>query len=131
MKYCIDMKNIPFEFVLDYLYPLNPEVKQFFGCFGIYIGKKIVFILRNRKDHADDNGVWLATDKEQHKSLKKEFSSLRSIALLGGPETEWQLIPASSDDFESAVIKACELVLKGDKRIGRIPKPRAKKKQKI
>lgn len=115
-------KPIPFEFILDYLFPFVPEIKPMFGSFAFYNGKKIVLIVRDKKDDPEMNGVWVATSKEHHESLRKELPSLSSIPLLGKGETNWQLIPAGADDFEAAVIHVCELVKKGDKRIGTIPK---------
>jgi hypothetical protein len=122
-------KNIPFPFIIDYLLPLEPRMKPFFGCYGLYIGEQIIFILREKDTHTDCNGIWIATSYEHHKSLKKEFPSLTSVSVLneGSGETAWQMVPADSDDFEASAIKACELVLKGDKRIGKIPKPKKKK----
>lgn len=125
-------KNIPFFFVLDKLMSLEPYVKPFFGCYGVYIGNKIVFILRDKRSHPEVNGVWIATDHQHHKSLKKELPLLCSVSVLndGKGETGWQMLQAEEDDFEPLVIKACELVLHGDNRIGRIPKPKKKKARK-
>ena len=101
-----------------------------FGCYAVYVGEKIMLVLRDRKDNTEANGVWLATSGEHHASLKKDFLSMCSIYILsdGKAETEWQMLPLSSDDFESYVNKACEFILKGDERIGRIPKARKRKK---
>ena len=117
-------KKIPFDFVLDYLFSLNFTVKQMFGMFAIYVDKKIMLILRKRSDHPETNGVWVATSSEHHKSLKKEIPSLRSISIYskGLRETEWQVIPEDAEAFESHVMKVCELIKNGDRRIGRIPK---------
>ena len=123
-------KSIPFEFVLDYLHTINPKVRPMFGCFAVYSGNKIVLVLRDRKEHPSDNGVWLATTKEHHATLKKEFPSMRSIKLLGKRVTGWQVIPSTADDFEPSVIHACECILKGDPRIGKIPGKRSKTKSK-
>ena len=49
------MKKIPFEFVLDHLLPLEPVVKPMFGSHAVYTGGQIVIILRNKKDHLEDN----------------------------------------------------------------------------
>jgi hypothetical protein len=121
--------KIPFEFVLEELDRVHPRVRPMFGCYAIYIGEKMVMILRNRNDFVDDNGVWLASPLEHHGSLKQEFPCLRSVKLLGSTETVWQNIPADADDFEELVLKACILVLKGDVRIGKIPKPKRKNKR--
>ncbi len=118
---------LPFKFVLDYLYPKEPAIKPMFGCYALYLDRKIVLVLRKRKIHPEANGVWLATSREHHDSLKRMFPSMRSIGMLGEPPTNWQVLPESSSDFESSVIKACELIVKGDPRIGRIPKSRAQR----
>ena len=123
------MKKLPFEFVLEALARANPRIKPMFGCQAIYLGEKIVLILRKRNEYEEDNGVWVATGPEHHASLRKDFPSLRSIRLLGaGATTSWQNLPCEADDFEESVTKACEFILKGDVRIGKIPKRRSKKK---
>jgi hypothetical protein len=96
-----------------------------FGCVAVYVEERIVLILRDKPAAAADNGVWLATTAEHHDSLRREFPHLRSIGVLGKEVTGWQLLPADADDFEEAALRACELVLQGDPRIGKVPKPRA------
>ncbi|HKR03812.1 MAG TPA: hypothetical protein VJY62_04185 [Bacteroidia bacterium] len=125
-------KKIPFDFVLDYLFQVNPVVKSMFGSYAIYLGNKIMLVLRDKKDHQEANGVWMATSREYHESLKKDFPSMCSVYVLseGKSETNWQMIPASADDFESSVIKCCEFILQNDPRIGRIPKPKKKRSHK-
>jgi hypothetical protein len=110
--------------------PLEPRINPMFGCHAIYVGEKIVFIVRDKKDHSDCNGVWIATSHEHHKSLKKEFPNMHSVWVLsnGKGETGWQMLHAEADDFESAVVHACELVLHNDPRIGKIPKAKKKKR---
>lgn len=122
--------KIPFEFVLEELDPIHPRVKPMFGCYAIYAGDKLVLILRQRNDFTDDNGVWLAALHEHHASLKKEFPCMRSVRLLGSSETAWQNISADEDAFEELVLKACHLILKGDVRIGKIPKQKKNTKKK-
>lgn len=119
----------PFDFVLDALTPLDPRINPMFGAFGVYVGEKIVLALRKKEDHEDANGVWIATGKEHHQSLKKELPSMQSIYILSGGtrETGWQMIPADSETFEEEAMKVCELILKGDKRIGKIPGKKKKK----
>ena len=114
-------KNIPFEFALDYLEPLHPVLKPMFGYWSVYIGGKIVLILREHETHRESNGVWISTTPRHHESMKQEIPSMCSISLLtnGKAETNWQMIPADANDFESSVRKVCEMILKGDKRIGK------------
>jgi len=120
-------QKIPFDFVLEELDRVHPRVRPMFGCYAVYVGEKMMLILRQRKDHTDDNGVWLAALHAYHPSLKKEFPCMRSIRMFGTVETVWQNIPFEVDDFEALVLKACSLILKGDMRIGKIPKPKKKK----
>lgn len=118
-------KKIAFDFVIEYLYAADPVVKPMFGLHSIYIGNKIVCSLRDKGDA--DSGVWISTTKEHHSSLKKEFPNMKSIEIFGPGISGWQVLPASADDFESSVLHLCDLILKGDPRIGTIPKPKKKK----
>ncbi len=123
-------KRTPYEFVMDALAGVAPRTRPMFGCTAVYVREKIVLILRAKGGaRADaDDGVWLATSKEHHESLRREFPSMRSVRLLGnGGTTNWQILPAEAPDFESAALRACELVLAGDPRIGRVPKSRRKR----
>jgi len=113
-------KRIPHEFVLEALAPGRPTTRPMFGCLAVYIGAKIAMVLRDKPGGAD-NGVWLATTKEHHESLRREFPNLRSIGVLGKGETGWQVLPAEAPDFEEAALRACELILAGDPRIGKVP----------
>lgn len=127
-------KKIPFDFVLTELESLEPTTNPMFGCTAVYVEEKIVLVLRDRPSHPEDNGVWLATTREHHASLRKELPSLRSIGVLaGGAETGWQILPAEEESFEEEVLHACALVLRSDPRIGKIPKakkPRSPMKKK-
>jgi hypothetical protein len=92
-----------------------------FGCLAVYVQDKIVLILRDKATNPVDNGVWLATTEEHHESLRREFPHMRSIQVLGKAVTGWQVLPADAPDFEAAALRACELVLAGDPRIGKVP----------
>jgi len=123
-------KPIPHAFVLDAIFTLAPYTRPMFGCLAIYVKDKIVLILRDKPTNAADNGVWLSTTEEHHQSLRREFPNMRSLQLLGKPITGWQVLPADVPDFESAALRACELVLAGDPRIGKVPGARASKSSK-
>jgi len=114
-------KAIPHEFVLDAIVELSPRTNPMFGCLAVYVGDKIVLILRDKQDGPADNGVWLATTEEHHASLRREFPNMRSIQVLGKKVTGWQVLPADAPDFEEASLRACELVIDGDPRIGKVP----------
>src|SRR5579872_3099329 len=119
-------KAPPFEFVLDALFAVSPRTHPMFGCLAVYVGQKIVLILRDKQGAQPDNGVWLATTREHHESLRRDFPNMRSIEVLGKDVTGWQVLPADAPDFEEAALRACELVLARDSRIGKVP---AKKKR--
>ena len=100
---------------------LQPRTNPMFGCLAVYVGEKIVLILRDKPDDPADNGVWLATTHQHHASLRREFPNMRSIGVLGKKVTGWQLLPSSASDFEEASLRACELIAAGDVRIGKVP----------
>jgi hypothetical protein len=116
--------------VLDALAELEPRTNPMFGCLAVYVGEKIVLVLRDKAPADADNGVWLATTPEHHASLKHDFPSMRSIKVFGTPVTGWQVLPASAPDFEEAALHACELVIARDPRIGKVPKPKSARKPK-
>ncbi len=124
-------KPVPHQFVLDALAEFEPLTRTMFGCLAIYLSDKIVLVLRDRPTHPEDNGVLLATSRDHHESLRREFPTMRSIGFLGYDETNWQVLPASAPDFEQAVLHACELVIAGDPRIGKVPNSRRAKSAKI
>ncbi len=119
-------QRVPYEFVLDALASLSPRTNPMFGCLAVYAGDKIMLVLRDKCEKTADNGVWLATTQEHHDSLRREFPNMRSIGVLGKKVTGWQLIPADAPDFEEAALHACELILAGDPRIGKVPGARRK-----
>jgi len=120
-------KSPPHPFILEALDPLHPEVRPMFSGYAVYIGDKIVFMLRDSLKSPEDNGLWLVLSDaiDPHSpALRKEFPSLRPIALLGGAIGHWLLIPSDHPNFESDSLHACDLILAHDPRIGRIPKSR-------
>jgi hypothetical protein len=116
-------KAVPHEFVLDALATLSPETRPMFGCLAVYVEDKIVLILRDKGESAG-NGVWLATTEEHHESLRREFPNMRSIRVLGKKVTGWQVLPVDAPDFEAAALRACELIVARDARIGKVPASR-------
>src|SRR5208282_49872 len=114
-------KSVPHEFVLDAIASLSPVTRPMFGCLAIYVEDKIVLILRDKRDKTADNGVWLATAEEHHESLRREFPNMLSIQVLGKKVTGWQVLPGDAPDFEDAALRACELIVARDPRIGKVP----------
>ncbi len=122
-----EKKKIPFEFVLDLLGRLNVTTKAMFGAYAIYHRDKILLILRDKGGSTHDNGIWVATVAEHHASLRQDFPPLRSITVFGDKESAWQNLPSENDNFETLATTLCELICRGDERIGKIPNSKKKK----
>jgi hypothetical protein len=117
----------PYTFVLEALAPLNPEVRRMFSGFAVYIGDRIVCMLRDHLRSPQDNGLWLVlseTTRPADLQLRREFPSLRPIELLGSKIGHWLLLPSDGPDFEKEALHACDLLLRHDPRFGRVPKSR-------
>jgi len=115
---------MPFDFLLDYL-PASVVIKPAIGMYYIYWEKKIVLIFRKLNKNSHHNGVWIATTREHHASLKADIPAITDFVFNEGEvfDTAWLLLSDEHDDFETAAIHLCELVSRRDKRIG---KPTAK-----
>jgi hypothetical protein len=112
---------VPHAFVLEAISSLSPKTRPMFGCLAVYVEAKMVLILRDKRTEPADNGVWLATTEEHHKSLRREFPNMRSIRVLGKNVTGWQVLPADAPGFEETALRACELIVARDPRIGKVP----------
>jgi hypothetical protein len=124
----------PHAFVVEALMPLEPEVRRMFSGFAVYLGDRIVCMLRDHPKSPRDNGVWLVlsestdpTDPELH----RDFPSIRKIELLGNKIGYWLLIPSDSASFEIEALHACDLLQRHDPRFGRIPKSRRESTQRF
>src|SRR5262249_40547573 len=117
-------KKIPFDFALEELDALSPEVKPMFGGFIVYIGEKMTLFLYDGEKLQGFKGVSLATSPEHYRSLAQEFSATRDVEPQKIGEHPWLHIQAGAADFEEQVLKACEMILNGDLRIGREPDPK-------
>jgi hypothetical protein len=120
-------QKAPHAFVVDALMPLNPDVRRMFSGFAVYLGDRIVCMLRDHLKSPKDNGVWLVLSESTSPGdpgLRREFPSLRKIELLGNKIGHWLLIPSDGANFEGETLHACDLLLHHDTRLGRIPKSR-------
>ena len=120
-------RSAPYPFIIEALASLKPEVRPMFSGFAVYVGEKIVLMLRDSPKQPEDNGVWIVFSETANLAdagIHLDFPSLRLINLLGGKIGHWRLIPADSATFESEALHVCELLLKHDGRFGRIPQSR-------
>jgi hypothetical protein len=122
------MTKIPFDWILENLFALEPQVKPMFGAHGVYARGKIILILREKNTNTDLNGVWIATDKIYHKELMKEIPALIHFSMAGEEPGHWLMLSSADDDFENNINTICEMLLRGDERLGRVTKTSVKKK---
>lgn len=110
---------MPYEFLLDYL-PPAVVIKPAIGMYYIYFEGKIVFIFRKVAKNPQHNGIWIATRREDHASLRTEIVALCDFDF--GDEVfepNWLQLKDGQEDFEEAAIALCELVTRRDQRIGK------------
>jgi hypothetical protein len=115
-------RQTPFQFVLDELLPLRPVTRQMFGFTYVYLDEKLLLSLRESVKQPRYNGVWLYTQAEHIESLRREFPQLprRCFWKSGKSGSGWVILASELEDFEEYTFKACELILRGDQRIGRV-----------
>lgn len=117
-------KPLPFPFVLDELERVAPETRPMFGCTAVYVGDRIVLILRDRGD--DDDGVWVAFAPEHRAAVRAELPNLQPIGVFAGKVAGWLKLSATDPAFEESVLHACELIRARDPRFGKVPGAKTK-----
>jgi hypothetical protein len=110
----------PFPFVLDELAPLSPVVKRAFGFTYVYIGEKLVCGLRQSVKQPGSNGLWLFTTIDKVESLSQEFPDLPRRCIWRSKKDAWFILASRLANFEELALKACELILARDSRIGKL-----------
>ena len=111
---------VPFPFVIEELLPIRPTVKQIFGFTHVYLDERLLCSLRNSAKQPATNGMWLYTTLGDLESLAKEFPHLPRRCRWRSKGNAWVVLPSKLPDFEEYAFKACELILQGDRRIGRV-----------
>jgi hypothetical protein len=112
----------PFPFVLDELSPIRPTIKRMFGFTSVYLEEKLLCSLRDSVKQPNSNGMWLYTTREHVDSLSREFPQLpkRQLWRSRSGSNAWIILASRLENFEEYAFKACELMLRGDRRIGRV-----------
>ena len=113
-------KQVPFPFVLEELVSLRPTIKLVFGFTYVYLDEKLLVALRDSVKQSGSNGIWVFTTTEHLDSLGKEFPQLPRRQLWRSGKNAWVILASRLEDFEEYAFKVCELILKGDRRIGRV-----------
>lgn len=114
------MTDHPLAFLLDELAPLRPTIKNAFGFTHVYVDELLLCSLRFSQKQPSTNGVWLYTTTADGESLAQEFPSLPKRQLWRSGKKAWVVLSVRHPDFEEYVFKACELMVAGDRRIGRL-----------
>lgn len=114
--------GIPFPFMIDELEPIRPTLKRMFGFTYVYLDEMLLCALRNSVKQPGSNGVWLFTTTEHIESLGREFPELsrRYHWRARSGNNAWIVLASRLEQFEEYAFKACELMLNGDRRIGRV-----------
>ncbi len=111
--------ELPYDFVLRELYPFRPKIRKMLGCYALIKEKQILMLLRDRESQPEFNGVFVATTPEYYAALQHEIHISKMEFDLDGDENSWIFISEDLDEFEQKVKKACEMIKKGDERIGK------------
>ena len=122
-------KPIPFPFILDELESLRPTVKSVFGFTHVYLEDRLLFSLRDAETRSGSNGMWLYTTNAEAESLAAEFPDLPRRQIWRSGNKAWLVLASRLGSFEENAFKACELILRGDRRIGRVSRSVAVRKQ--
>ena len=113
-------QRIPFPFVLEELVSIRPRIKRMFGFTHVYLDQKLLFSLRDSVKQPGSNGMWVYTTAEHVDSLAREFPQLPRRQLWRSGKNAWVILASRLEDFEELALRACELILCGDQRIGRV-----------
>ena len=120
MKPGVAATRHPFRFVLEELHSVRPTLRQMFGFTYVYLGERLLLSLRDSAKQRRFNGVWLYTNAEHLASLRAEFPSLPKRCFWKSGKNGWVILPSELEDFEETAFRACELILRGDQRVGRV-----------
>lgn len=111
--------QVPYDFVLQALYPLRPRVVKMLGGYGLYREKTLLLFLRNGENQPEFNGVFIATHPPYFASLQKDIHESKMEFDLDGSTDSWIFVSEDLNDFEAKVNTACALIKAGDVRIGK------------
>jgi hypothetical protein len=120
MKVASQRRPLPFPFIIDELESSRPTVRGVFGFTHVYLEDRLLFSLRDADTRTGSNGMWLYTTTEHADSLAQEFPDLPRRQIWRSGKKAWVILASRLGDFEENALRACELILSGDRRIGRV-----------
>jgi len=118
-------RKIAYDFVLDALHDLGPTTRAMFGSTAVYLGERVVFILRKKGD--SDDGVWVAFDEDRVRDAIAALPNLTPIQRLPNVRS-WRKLAENHPDFEDDVLEACRIAADPGGPLGKIPVRQKKKK---
>jgi hypothetical protein len=117
-------KSVPFAFVLEQLERVEPTTRAMFGSTAVYLGERIVFVLREKGDV--DDGVWIAYETTRESEALAALPRLVAIERLPNVRC-WRKLAKASPHFEEDVLAACRLAAEEGSPIGKLPARMMKK----
>lgn len=90
------------------------------GSYILELDKKILFLLRDKENQPEYNGVFVATQPQYYDALLQEIHASQMEVDIDGVVHSWLFISEDLEDFEQKIKIACELIKAGDLRIGKI-----------
>ena len=117
--------------MIDELTSIRPTIRHAFGFTYVYLDDRLLCGLRNSSKQPRSNGIWLFTTVEHSESLLQEFPQLSRRYLWRSGKNAWIILPSRLGEFEEYAFKACELILNGDRRIGRLSRGRADRQSRL
>ena len=99
---------------------MRPVIKQMFGFTHVYLDERLLCSLRDSAKQSATNGMWLYTGVEHLESLGGEFPQLPRRCLWRSGRNGWVILASRLEGFEEYAYRACELILRGDRRIGKV-----------
>src|SRR5262249_55208421 len=98
--------QLPYQFVLDELESLRPRVKRAFGLIYVYLGDRMLLLMRASDKLPSTNGIWLYTELQHLESLRREFPSVPRHHFWKSGRNAWVILSANKGDFEEQAFKA-------------------------
>ena len=109
---------------MEELTPLRPTLTRAFGFTYVYLDDVLLCGLRNSTKQLGSNGVWLFSTTEHVDNLAREFPGLSRRYVWKSGKNAWIILASRLEHFEEYAFKACEMMLDGDRRIGRLSRTR-------
>ena len=120
---------LPFPFVIDELMCLRPTIRRAFAFTYLYLGELILCGLRDTVKRPGSNGMWLFTSLDYVDQLGAEFPDLPKRYLWRSKDNAWVILPSKLEEFENYAFKACEMIINGDRRIGRLSRGKVARRE--